>query len=289
MVYIRPNWQKGEDMELTGDRAEKYVEQKRRADQKSGFEGLERQLKVTPSKQQQVELRSFEEVRKVQSRRASQDVWEARKQSVIDWNAMLPEEQQQELRAIFEEIDIDGSGEIDFDELTALIRTLGQDASPAQVQGMMDEADTDGSGTIGWDEFLQVIVNAKLKAATDTDGRLTQNRTGKLCEDVQHRITMSKISMMQSLEEIIVVEVGYRAARPLLSSSAKDFFSRELKKGCDSVLQQLRKVLETLQDEVGSIFRGEDNRRQVGISTIRAQSTGFRKSHAHTHATQLFI
>lgn len=58
------------------------------------------------------------------------------------------------LRLVFRQLDADGNGEIDLDELG---RVLGRgDAAlpwPA-VERVLDELDQDGSGTLAWSEFV---------------------------------------------------------------------------------------------------------------------------------------
>lgn len=55
----------------------------------------------------------------------------------------------EKMEILFSEIDEDGSGEIDREELQACFSTLGVDMPPNEVQSFMNAYDTDGGGTIG--------------------------------------------------------------------------------------------------------------------------------------------
>ncbi|MEQ9371598.1 MAG: EF-hand domain-containing protein [Coleofasciculus chthonoplastes F3-SA18-01] len=51
----------------------------------------------------------------------------------------------------FRVFDEDGSGEISADELGAVMRSLGQNPTDAQLYDMMQEVDVDGSGAIDFE------------------------------------------------------------------------------------------------------------------------------------------
>lgn len=53
--------------------------------------------------------------------------------------------------------DADGSGEIDGDELMAILKSLGSAVTEQEVQAMVLEVDEDGSGTIDFDEFKAMV------------------------------------------------------------------------------------------------------------------------------------
>lgn len=59
----------------------------------------------------------------------------------------------QELRRLFNEIDNDGSGAIDKDELRAMLVKLGKPSSDAMLERAIAAMDPDGDGEIDFDEF----------------------------------------------------------------------------------------------------------------------------------------
>ena len=59
-----------------------------------------------------------------------------------------------ELQAEFKELDADGSGELDVDEVTALVqKVFGGDVSAEVVQACFEQMDEDKSGEVDFDEF----------------------------------------------------------------------------------------------------------------------------------------
>eukprot|EP00984_Skeletonema_dohrnii_P018638 scaffold8739_cov69-Skeletonema_dohrnii-CCMP3373.AAC.2 len=83
-------------------------------------------------------------------------------------------------RKIFEEIDADGSGELDFDEFVEAYKKINPDVSLPQLEQMFKEADLDGGGTLDFDEFVQmaklpqVEVLGKLSVKNRDDRGLAQ-------------------------------------------------------------------------------------------------------------------
>ena len=66
-------------------------------------------------------------------------------------------EQIAELKEAFSLFDQDGSGSIEKEELGAVMRSLGQNPTEAELDDMMNEVDTDGSGEMDFKEFLQLM------------------------------------------------------------------------------------------------------------------------------------
>ncbi len=61
------------------------------------------------------------------------------------------------MRAVFNELDEDGSGELDYDEFITAFKKLNPDAPIDHLQTMFEEADIDGSGTLDFNEFKQIV------------------------------------------------------------------------------------------------------------------------------------
>ncbi|KAJ1111563.1 hypothetical protein NDU88_008885 [Pleurodeles waltl] len=71
----------------------------------------------------------------------------------------LTEEQKNEFRAAFDIFVQDAEdGCISTKELGKVMRMLGQNPTPEELQEMIDEVDEDGSGTVDFDEFLVMMV-----------------------------------------------------------------------------------------------------------------------------------
>jgi hypothetical protein len=60
-----------------------------------------------------------------------------------------------ELRTVFLEIDTDGSGVLDREEVSVLARRLGHDLTEKQLNSAMSEMDTDGDNEVDFEEFKE--------------------------------------------------------------------------------------------------------------------------------------
>lgn len=69
----------------------------------------------------------------------------------------LTEEQIAEFKEAFSLFDKDGDGTITTKELGTVMRSLGQNPTEAELQGMINEVDADGNGTIDFPEFLSLM------------------------------------------------------------------------------------------------------------------------------------
>ena len=70
--------------------------------------------------------------------------------------SLRPSDVEHETRAAFEVFDKDGSGTISADELRAVMKSLGEDLTDAEIDEMVKEADRDGNGTIDC-EYLSFL------------------------------------------------------------------------------------------------------------------------------------
>lgn len=62
--------------------------------------------------------------------------------------------------------DTNGDGSISFEELDAMMRSLGRNLTEAQLLDMINEIDLDGNGTIEFDEF-EILARKTLPGQTD--------------------------------------------------------------------------------------------------------------------------
>ncbi|TKS76988.1 Troponin C, skeletal muscle [Collichthys lucidus] len=63
-----------------------------------------------------------------------------------------------EFKAAFDMFDTDGGGDISTKELGTVMRMLGQNPSREELDAIIEEVDEDGSGTIDFEEFLVMMV-----------------------------------------------------------------------------------------------------------------------------------
>ncbi|KAM9296913.1 troponin C, skeletal muscle [Gastrophryne carolinensis] len=75
-----------------------------------------------------------------------------------DARSFLNEEQIAEFKAAFDMFDTDGGGDISTKELGTVMRILGQTPTKEELDAIIEEVDEDGSGTIDFEEFLVMMV-----------------------------------------------------------------------------------------------------------------------------------
>jgi len=68
----------------------------------------------------------------------------------------LSEEQRQEIREAFDLFDTDQNGLIDYHELKVAMRALGFDVRKEEVRRILQEVDVEGTGLINFDQFLNI-------------------------------------------------------------------------------------------------------------------------------------
>jgi len=71
--------------------------------------------------------------------------------------AKLTDAQKKRFKAAYDSFDEDKSGSIDASELGALMKKLGENPTPAEVEAILTEFDSDGDGVISYEEFLGMI------------------------------------------------------------------------------------------------------------------------------------
>ena len=85
----------------------------------------------------------------------------------------LTEEQITEFKEAFAPFNRDGNSTITTHEPSTVMRSLGLNPTEAELQDMIDEVDVDGSGTIDFAEFLSLI--ARNLRATSIEEDLTES------------------------------------------------------------------------------------------------------------------
>ncbi|XP_045186056.1 uncharacterized protein LOC123544056 isoform X2 [Mercenaria mercenaria] len=73
----------------------------------------------------------------------------------------LTEEEIQEFREAFNIFDRDGSGSITAKELAIAMRSLGKNPTDEELERMMTEVDVDGNGELDFDEFCDLMSRNK--------------------------------------------------------------------------------------------------------------------------------
>jgi len=81
----------------------------------------------------------------------------------------LTEEQIIEFKAAFAPFDKNGEGTIETKDFEAIMRSLGQNPSAAELQDMLDEVDKEGKGTIDFLAFLGLMARKMMDYGGEVD------------------------------------------------------------------------------------------------------------------------
>lgn len=104
-----------------------------------------------------------------------------------------------EISHIFEDVDSDGSGSIDFAELDLLSSYFGESSgwSLEKKKQMMADMDSDGNGTIDADEFYKwMVLNAKSEGTQNAEGSI-------MLEARRERLEVGKQAVPQKLLDLL--------------------------------------------------------------------------------------
>ncbi|KAJ9467944.1 putative calmodulin-like protein 2 [Diplonema papillatum] len=134
----------------------------------------------------------------------------------------LTNDQIEALRECFNTFDTDNSGSIDVQELGNVFSSFGQDLNDAEIQSMINEVDADGSGEIEFEEFLLLMMSNF--GSQETAGDEVQSVLRKYDKGKTGKITRSEFELVMrelcgdalSEEEISeIASIASEAASPL--------------------------------------------------------------------------
>ena len=92
------------------------------------------------------------------------------------------------IQDLFNEIDLDGSGEIDKYEFNEALVKLGVKLKPREIANLVAEVDKDGSGTISFPEFMQMIKSLLQKAKVHVDSRKLEQDMAAAQENMDEQL-----------------------------------------------------------------------------------------------------
>ena len=110
----------------------------------------------------------------------------------------------------FDLIDIDGDGQIDFEELKVMIHKVGKQLSDEEINQMILETDVDGNGTIDFEEF-KMLMGFKMNTpdseadVTSAFSKFDPDNTGYIRENLLRNIMQNIGEFLDhdELEELI--------------------------------------------------------------------------------------
>ena len=103
----------------------------------------------------------------------------------------LSAEQKAMFKEAFDRFDVDGSGEIDADELYSLTQEFGLERTRAEVEEMIREVDEDGSNEISFKEFCVLIAEMMIE---DSGGEMMDVMNGSKKKAMEERVQRKKDS-----------------------------------------------------------------------------------------------
>ncbi|CAI2382640.1 unnamed protein product [Moneuplotes crassus] len=81
----------------------------------------------------------------------------------------LTDEQKNELKEAFSLFDKDGDGTITIDELSVVMKSIGQNGSREAVKEMVKDIDDDDDGEVSFDEFMKLMAKKMKEGETDEE------------------------------------------------------------------------------------------------------------------------
>lgn len=127
---------------------------------------------------------------------------------------VLTEEEISEFKEAFQLFDEDGDGNITIDELRKVMYGLGQRPSEAELKAMIDEVDEDGGGEIDLGEFTIMMIKQMQGIDEDALARdafkaFDKNKDGVVDEE-------DIISMGPELRELVGIDLSKDEVRQML-------------------------------------------------------------------------
>jgi len=87
-----------------------------------------------------------------------------------------------EIRAVFKLFDQGGDGTIEANEIVKLLRATGWQGSEEEAQAIMNELDEDGSGEVEFDEFFNWCVDTGIGMDDNQDEDSIEEATERIFE-----------------------------------------------------------------------------------------------------------
>ena len=121
--------------------------------------------------------------------------------------------------------DADGSGEIDFDEMRAMLKGLGMEVDAEVLRRLMRSIDSDGNGNLSFTEFLEMMSAGKNGEMAGIFNQIT-NRQASMNQERRLKLKREQQRMIKKKEE----EKRLKAAKAAMKAWAvKQLSAKEIK------------------------------------------------------------
>lgn len=125
----------------------------------------------------------------------------------------LGEDKIEECKKIFNEMDIDGTGDIDLQELGNCLNSLGCPLKETELNKIIKEFDENKSGRLDFEEFLSIVAMNMQDSHNEEDlvecfNVLDRNKDGKVtCQDLILVMTLMGDRISKEEAEEIICEI----------------------------------------------------------------------------------
>jgi len=189
-------------------------------------------------------------------------------------------------KELFDSVDDNGSGELDRDEVWALLRQTGEEVEEEKVEEIMRRVDTSGDGTIDFDEFLhflEVLKHEGTEAGSECAGLGALRSFARALNTKQEEARLHQLEREELLNsrrrraEIARLQEEAEAARlaALRDSHASDERARRERFAADQ--EAARRAFEAAQEEMhkqaeeDDAHRAEARARHLKVSRARVR------------------
>jgi calmodulin len=143
----------------------------------------------------------------------------------------ISEEQRAEIKAAFDLFDTDGNGSISVSELGSLMKKMGKEATETELKDLIHDIDVDGDGEIQFEEFILLFSRSSKSNSADDDlkqafavfdadgnGKISKSELRRVMEMLGERLSEAQIDeMMREADENKDGEIDFQEFKRMMA------------------------------------------------------------------------